>query len=692
MTVHNLCRLASVAAFLACLWSGTAPLAAEALSGAPAPMSSAASSPHRSVALAPSEEAERLWAQRRAQAQPIDFFMPYYSVESGTNTALFLMNPIADPIAVTATALDGEGGELPLGTFVIESRHHLELPLRQLIRGFEDEFGTGSVRLSLLGDADTLQGWTVITTEEGQVFEVPIANPATATATTFHSFWDVTGHVLPGARRIRFEIINTSDEMRRVEVTSLRSGKRGTEALILPPYQRRQLTGIGPRPFESRGAIVLQHDGAPGDVVAVGLITGRSSVAALELVGVGEATERHHYESIPFSTADRPTNGGIASGPPTIILFRPGSADDPVEPLTLQVLAADSGGILGTATVPLLAGQVQSISLERLLRGAEAIASPIRVRLVSESVPFLAQAFTLTAESTAADLMLFPREAAHGNGTYPLPDPARYGTITHLVNIGEQDSTIVVQVNWRGGTWSLGPLEVPAGGSRRIDLRELATDAPPDLLGRRLDPELPEGVLKWSVIKGGVELIARTEVTPRGRADHFGFNCWGCCWQQPHGLIVPAEVSFPLGEQRFFESSVVMEDCGGTMGPYPTGADVFNYSSPFTWDGTTVSATAAADGDLGFEGDVLRMTTTCASILKRIFGFGRAKVCEKTFNPRGYSPSKTCSFQTSFCLECKACCNNIAQMQTCQGKEAGTVESNRRTCIGLCINDFNNCG
>jgi hypothetical protein len=81
-------------------------------------------------------------AARRAQAHPVDFFAPYFSIEGLRETRLFLLNTIADPIVVDVVARS-EDQELPLGAYTIEAQRHIEISLRERLIGFEDAFGTG---------------------------------------------------------------------------------------------------------------------------------------------------------------------------------------------------------------------------------------------------------------------------------------------------------------------------------------------------------------------------------------------------------------------------------------------------------------------------------------------------------------------------------------------------------------------
>jgi hypothetical protein len=115
---------------------------------------------------------------------------------------------------------------------------------------------------------------------------------------------------------------------------------------------------------------------------------------------------------------------------------------------------------------------------------------------------------------------------------------------------------------------------------------------------------------------------------------------------------------------------------------------------PFSWDGSTITSSSAADATIEFGVEFLETTVTCTSFLKELFGFGRAEICEELFNPRGYEPQgteeNTCSMQTESCFECRACCENIYQMLLCQGKRVDRITSDRMICLQVCEVDYGN--
>ncbi len=272
-------------------------------------------------------------------------------------------------------------------------------------------------------------------------------------------------------------------------------------------------------------------------------------------------------------------------------------------------------------------------------------------------------------------------------GTYPLPDLHDFKTVTTLVNLAPDEARVAFQVYWQGGTYSVEPLLIPAGASKTVDLEKLAETAAPDLLGRTLDPLRPEGVVKWRAMSGDAQLIGRTEVQERQRDDGFGFDCFGCCAETASGSIIPSEVAFTPGQSPAFDACVTIQDCTGVMGPYHAYVTATTVPSPFNWDTFNITSSTAADSGISFSGSEVVTTVTCHQKDQGIFGFGKAKMCQKTFNPKGYDPAKTCTSQTGTCTDCKTCCSNLYNEKLCKGKNPDLALSEYQACMTNCLTD-----
>ena len=149
----------------------------------------------------------------------------------------------------------------------------------------------------------------------------------------------------------------------------------------------------------------------------------------------------------------------------------------------------------------------------------------------------------------------------------------------------------------------------------------------------------------------------------------------------------PSQISVGPGQSPGFQASVMVENCTGHSGPFPTTPIWFGPRSPFQWDGTHVSTTAGADRDLIFEGYVLETDDNCFPRFYRRRGDGRAKACKMFCNPQCYSETVTCAQQTAACSLCFRCCRDTAFTAICKGQEVRSAQIAFNICKIGCVTD-----
>lgn len=616
-------------------------------------------------------EAERLRSQRRANAHELDFFLPYFEVAADRDTRVVLMNTVSDPVSVLLTARN-HYGVLPLGTWVLESLNHQEISLRDHLVGYLEEFATGYLTVTLLGDKDTLQGWGIVQNRKG-TFEIPLTTQEEISDTSFLAHWDSLRESADlRDQDIRFLLVNTSAHQVTVQVAVGGNGREKHGLIELGPEENIWVDTVENRPLKSQSWARFSHDAGTGDLLVLGLHGGSTPSGVIPISAASAIQASKLYESIPLPSSTPLEHTWLT-------LFNPGLRTQRID---VETLDAETGRQLSRSSLTLGPARIRSVPLARVPDSSE---HPVRLRVSAEEPPLGVSGVTHLDDGEARDLTFFPFADVHTNGTYPLLDNSRFETVTTVVNLGKEPSRIGAQVFWEGGTYSLAPISIPPGGSHQIDLEKVAQEARPDLLGRTLDSERSAGVLKWTLLRGSDSLIGRTEVRPRTSQDLFGFNCYGCCWEIPTASIVPSQVSFTPYEIRSFEACLTISDCAGTLGPFPTTSIVsMSVPSPFTWDGSTITAPTAADADISFETQEIETKPTCFQFLKWLFGFGRADMCQESFNKKNYKEPCDVNAPTS-CLECESCCHAIALQQLCQGKDGRVVESNRTVCIGNCL-------
>jgi hypothetical protein len=267
-----------------------------------------------------------------------------------------------------------------------------------------------------------------------------------------------------------------------------------------------------------------------------------------------------------------------------------------------------------------------------------------------------------------------------------------------IVNLGEKEEEVVGQVFWDNGSYAVGPQVIPAGGAYRFDYAAMVSAGRPDLAGRELPSSLAQGFFKWTARGLGAALIARTYVRPKTGQDSYGFNCFGCCWEMPVGIVVPQEVDFLPGQTVNFTAAINYETCSGTMGPFSTSPTSITSPWPFSWSGFSLSASAAAYEDLYFNSDEIEVRVSCDERPRRARGKGSGKTCrvflKKSHNLASFwSAAATCASQVgdrppdAQCASCLECCSKVKSYNECRKANQDIINSEFAVCEGHCYAD-----
>ncbi|HEX2252277.1 MAG TPA: hypothetical protein VHQ65_03310 [Thermoanaerobaculia bacterium] len=581
---------------------------------------------------------------------------------------LLVISTLPDPVAVELEAYRPSGERLPLGEYTVPPSQPLRVDLGELLASVVAPAPfRGSLRLSFIGDEKALAAW-LVQYHGRQVLELPLQVPSSA-PTSWTSFFDLP-KLRPHADAFVYVLANhsTASVSYRIRL-GRRNGKEERLAGTVAPGAQIVLsprTGSLPRGFE-RGWLVVEHDGAPGDLVASGFLTG--ALAALPMLPANEILKRS-YQAIRIPPAD-------AGSSISILLFSPQKQAQVI----LSMVSAEGGTTTARRTVTVLPGEPEAVDIVKLF--ALTPAGEWRLQVTADA-PIAVSGFHRSASGSVLDLAFFPDAYGHGTGSYPLPDPTTHEVFTTLVNVGSEPASVVGQIFWPGGSYALDPLEVPAGSSRRISHSEILAAATPDAVGRTIPGELRSGLFRWAAT-GDADLIARTEARPLSGDDVYGFNCKNCCEQMPFGVILPGDVELRAGEFVGLQAAYYYETCtGNLMGPYPiTQPQVKHVPAPFSWDGSALTVEPAADDEIGFEHEVWARSEICYGFWWNIWKWVFGQACSRTFL-EPWSSSTACIQQTANCSSCHQCCAAQQAFWTCKKKNGDIVRREHETCVYLC--------
>lgn len=589
---------------------------------------------------------------------------PYYTVDKG-NAQLVLTNRFSYPLSFSVDAFSESGRRLHVADLFAESRQQVVLDLQPALSSGGPDHRTGTLRVSYFGDAEMAQAWLLLGDEDDQhVAEFPLTKRALHTASQFKSFWSLDGFPRLAGLRPRYRFVNLDAEAVTIEIegvgdhpgrVSLRRTLGPFATLLLEPH----------RVAEKRrnGALIIDHNGKPGQVLVGAILEGWSGQRAQLPVlspSAGKAGDR--FESMILNDPARGIPGEDFQLVGSVFDLRSSGA---LAEVAAELVTASSGVVRARRTVFTEPGSVVTLPL-RELSAAAAWHEQLRLRITSDET-IAPIAFFVGSDGHIAEAALLPHTKAHESGTYPLPDLRQNRVVATFVNVGAAPAEIVAQMDWEEGSFALPPFSVPAGASYRLAINELAESGQADLLGRTLDVDLRQGFFQWSSRLGSSSLLARTEVFPATTPDFYGFNCFGCCPEQVWGGTVPQSIVFDLGQAPSFTASEWIQTCTGTMGPYVVSSPTLSYSTPLSWDGHAITSQDYTGQTVSFTARETVVLDDCRTREMLFGGGGRVDVdeCQKAHNP-GYDPSKGCIGMFKTCGTCKSCCDRETAVANCR--------------------------
>lgn len=629
--------------------------------------------------------------QRWEDAKWVRFFAPYYSIEKGHSARLILVSQFQDSVSVSLEARTFDGARTPLDTYVLAARETVVVDLRDAL-GAREDFGTGTLRLSFFGDRAMVQGWLVLSGSAG-VMELPLVDPSTRSQSELASFWDLPRSELSRGARPHVVFHNTGESSATLNV-KFGSAKgdwleEWTEEILPGHTQILDTDRLGAR----SGKLETRHS---ADLVAVAFIRGKNTLARIALMS--PISKEAVYGSLWL-----PLGGHHETGALDLVLLSTARRRT-LETATISLLDFKTGHVVLEHRVDLPGGAMRVVDLLKLYADHATNSSDsnlasdgMRVSVLSSSGAVLPSLRHQSPSGLTIDTPLFERGTAHSNGMYPLPSLLKHAVVTTIVNLGSEPSKVVGQLEWNGGSYSVGPVEIMPGAGYRFDFKDLGEKQIEDLLGRRAPQAFERAFFQWTANRGSQELIARTEAQPVGSEDRFGFNCFGCCYELPSGGIVPSSIAFDIGQSPTFEGVEFIETCSGTMGPFPIGSPTtMFYSSPLSWNGTTISSTGLTNQTVSFRETGEYMWVSCSTRTRNFLAGGNTTVdkCQKE-NAPNIDPAKGC-FQpenSSSCSSCYSCCDKTRKAGDCRcrGNQPckNGVQAACGTCKQVCFGHYN---
>ncbi len=569
----------------------------------------------------------------------------------------------AVPLEVRMTSLSGE--VLVVANEYLEPRSTLEVDLLAALSRVGHRFQPSSVQVSFFGDKEMIQAW-LLTSGWSGLLETPLASQSDESSWQWISFWDTRlyGEVEPAKPRLSFVNIEATPVKLTFDLSI--PGQEGERSQIEIPALGTYLWQPAGDSSPSRGSVQIEHDGAPGQVMATGYLQGPRFLASLPLVSSSSVMEFNRYDSPTLPLGARSENRPILS------LFNPSQDSGP--PVLVRIALVDllSGNALASTELSMVPSEVTSLDLRslwpRVLAGNGQ--RGLRVQITTDGAPVMVHGISLASSSSAVtDIELIQRQKVHQSGTYPIPNLEENQVVTTLLNLGDTTAELFGHLSWELGEYALPAIKIAPGAAYRIDFQKLVHRAEADLRGRLFQPEDSTTYFQWLSRRGSSELIARTEIRPLDSSDLYGFNCFGCCEEWPVGGIEPGFATFGTGGQADFVPVEFIDTCAGTMGPFTAFPTSSSYASPLGWNYNKVWSNSETNQTVSFTGDGQYMWIDCTERSRTFVGDGPVVAdnkCALTHHPGFDLSLGCCGTHGSNVQACNDCCAKELKVAKCR--------------------------
>lgn len=645
-----------------------------------------AAQPSTQAELQAVETMRQLESERLKAGAEHTLIAPFFDLTDGWSARLVVANRFSAPLGIELTVFDERGTALPLLVETLLPRAHVDVDLSQALTRASRRFRRGSVHVDFFGDDAMVQGWLLLEDRHEGVMEFPLVSVAHAAA-AWTTFWDLRQLPDHAGVRPRYFVHNPGTSPVRWRASGAAPSAGAARGGELAPGALSEIR----RGAQARGLLKVEAEG--GEIVLVGFLEGPGWLARLPAHPGFEAQGAESYESplLPFPWAARSQPDALRS----TYLQAFNSAPEE-RALSVRVLSPD-GVLLAQEQLSVPPESSKGLHWQPAATAPAEATLGVRLQVAyTQDVAVFGQAFSQAGD--AVDVAFFPRHEAHSSGTYPLPEIPTNSAWINWTNLGTEETEIVGQLSWEGGTYALGPFSVPGGGSRALFFENLQASAEPDLMGRTLPELIEQGHFQWTVRSGSREVIARTEVRQPGDTDSYGINCVSCCPELPWGEIIPASAVFDVGQAFGFQAVERISTCTGNIGPFPVAPGTMSFSSPLSWNGSTLTTTGFTRQTVGFTAHRERIGLDCRVTTIPIFDDGPVTVdaCMDQHGPEGYDErfeAGGCPGQTTSCSTCAACCEKIQNVGKCRCRFGGTAclalaNEKCRSCKGACAEKF----
>ncbi len=347
------------------------------------------------------------------------------------------------------------------------------------------------------------------------------------------------------------------------------------QTLVLEIEKLLKDLNISARGIE-RGGLSITHNGAPGALIAQGVVLNKEHHFASNLNFVDPAGQRNSV-----------LNGtGLMLAHPAGSLFPENSFFTPQLTLknasvtsqtaTVTVTYTANGRAESKAlpTVRLSPHEVRAVDFTRIVAGLRnVLVSSAGIKIEGSGAAgtlIVALSSIDSSSNTIVDVPLVSRSERSGEGgNHPFRLDENFQSVAYLTNITQRPTRMLVAIFHQGGMFTPELMTVGPRETITIDLLQLRNSQAKDVQNRTLPLDLTEGQVFWKPHEAEA-LVGRVVTFDRAGGTASNFSCPNCCGYEPTRWVAsPDPFSGPPGSSQQMTLYQYETLCGCCeMGPY----------------------------------------------------------------------------------------------------------------------------
>ena len=500
----------------------------------------------------------------------------YYSIKDNLSARLLLNNKGSLPLIAHPTLFSTAGERFEVPPITIDPESFQMVDISDWVHTAGPQFEEGSIQVFHLG-RDLVLGSQIylVDSTHSLSFDEKLVEKSNFKSSRLEGLW-----WLPSADgEVRLALSNTSDSSLTtiVDVRGNLPNRHGNGEFVLNPHETRMLdiqADILRRPngnIPRLGGISIQHSGAPGALLARGMVQEASEGYSLAIQFNDPATGKStKLQGVGF----RVGKAGDESLTPIVIARNVGNT---ATTLTGRFRYTKSDGTEGTVKLPqvtLSPGDLDDIDVAHAMRengdqNLQATGSlEFEYSTAAGSVMMTALSVGGTQVFRVPMWDVYAQKSATGG--YPWRIEGSSSTIVYIKNAEAHQQHYYFQLRYPGGLYSLGINPIEAGETVEFDVAKLRDQQIPDAKGRVIPLDATSGQIHWT--KTGAEvgmLIGRSEQVDLDQGVSSNYACVNCC---PDNAVNPrirpnSQTNIVSGESQF-TAEHQLTTCYGAVGDW----------------------------------------------------------------------------------------------------------------------------